>query len=117
MAAVSAFSLTPEVLHADELVVHLGGALLCGHEGLVGVAGKVHLSAADARHRIQDFIHLLCQAGDVHLHFLEEVGRDVLVFREEPFQQVCRFDSRVLPAEGNLLGFLYGLLRFDCEFV
>ena len=41
-----------QVLHAHELVVHLRGALAGGHKSLVGVAGEVHLSTADVRHRI-----------------------------------------------------------------
>ena len=105
------------MLHADELVVHLGGSLAGSHEGLIGVAAEVHLSAADMRHRVEDFIHLLRQAGDVDLHLLEEVGRHILVFREEPFQQVGRLDGGVLPSEGNLLCLLYGFLRFNCELV
>ena len=116
-AVAAAKDAQQQVLHADELVVHLGGALAGGHEGLVGVAGKVHLTAADMRHRVKDFIHLLRQAGNVDLHLLEEVGRHVLVFREESLQQVGRLDGRVLSSKGNLLCLLHGLLRFDCELV
>ena len=41
-----------QVLHTDELVVHLGGALLGSHKGLIGIAAEVDLTAADAWHRI-----------------------------------------------------------------
>ena len=116
-AVATAEDAQQQVLHADELVVHLGGALAGGHEGLVGVAAEVHLAAADVRHCVKDVIHLLRQAGDVDLHLLEEVGRHILVFREEPLQQVRRLDGRVLPSEGNLLRLLHGFLRFDCELV
>ena len=109
-----------QVLHGGVLIVHLTGDLFGLVQGLLQVAGEVHLPGAAAGNLGQTLHRggeLLPQGGRLHTGLLHQLGDKPLLLLQQGKQQMLLLDLLILPGGGHLLGGLHGFYTFLGELV
>ena len=103
--------------HADKLVTHLLGGLLCAHEYIITFVREIWLSALYLRQMLNLLRHQQVNLLCIHAEFLEDEVHDVLRLLHHPFQDMHRL-YHLLPAQlCRVHGLLHGFLSLDCKFV
>ena len=106
-----------QMLNAHKVVAHFSGQLRCFHQSLVGIVAQILATATHTGQLVEQGIHLLCQPRNVHLQFLQQEWRHILVHAEHTFHQMARLNSLMLTGGCNLLCLLHSFLRFNGKVV
>jgi len=108
-----------KMLDGDKLVLELAEVALClledGNQCVAGV--NVSVPAGYLGQCLDLPVGLGGQMVQVGVEFLEQVAGHVFVHRQQRFEQVDRFDGLLPVADGDLGGFLHGLLSLYGEIV